>query len=585
MKHLKLFEGFTTPIIHNSENKLPFDRLSGDDILTNFIEKIDSGEWKLNIKYDINDELSLKQKMGHLKTIIRNVRTVNLFNRDNLNPDADFIFALIEINHPKDRVKSTMFDFDNYIKQVMIQRFKRFYNNWDVNIFMGVINISWMDDPMYKLFIVIQDNKHDSRYNQKIDVGGRIHESCDEELEVVKDYFMELDSHKNDMLPIKVSVERHNVNTKRGEINRKFSEKEKFKVNGFKIIILFDKYDQRYVKNSTDLAIKRLKRDYNIHYNQISKIGNGYNQKEIPVHGTNRVAYISDPIWKQTITITPKKTNESFLEDIDDVIEISIEKDDSLTFNAQYNIKFDLLRKEVVGEGDYYTRYSKNKLISVYGDLSSDFLARYETIVDAKQIFIDSTKQLTKELVEKIFSRLIRLYPSTMIFTRFIIQHIKDNGILYNRYEVILVNTNDYIKEAHRFLSRIPDFVDSVKDIVDIELGEKSVEYGETVFDVRTTTDLYTSGRYRLIYGPNINDYKKRYDIIDSLSINIYGELKKYYRVDDNILKLFRRLIKDYPNILIYKSDQIVDVMSGRSSDLAPLRIIIVNNEVYNEIH
>lgn len=276
-------------------------------------------------------------------------------------------------------------------------------------------------------------------------------ESIDYRVEEIEDYFQELNDHKNDKLPITVSVEKHRVNTKKGErINRKFSEKDKYKADGYKITILFDTYDQVYVKNVTSKAINRLRRDYNIHYNQISKTGNGYNSKEIPVHGTNRVAYVSDPIWKQTITITPKILSESFLDDIEYVTDISIEDDDSFIFISQFDIKFDLLRKEVVGQGDYHTKYSRNKINCYYGSLSNaDFLGsygiKYTTIVDAKQVYIDSRKELTKNLVEEKFNKLISLYPSIMIFGRFVIQHTKETD-LYNRYELIFVNPDDYKK-------------------------------------------------------------------------------------------------------------------------------------------
>ena len=125
--------------------------------------------------------------------------------------------------------------------------------------------------------------------------------------------------------------------------------------------------------------------------------------------------------------------------------------DELFIFNAQYDVKFDLLKKEVIGEGNYHTKYSRNKINCYYGSLSNtDFLGsygiKYTTIVDAKQVFVDSKKELTINLVKEKFSKLISLYPSIMIFGRFIIQHTKDNGILYNRYELIFVNTDDHKK-------------------------------------------------------------------------------------------------------------------------------------------
>jgi hypothetical protein len=125
-------------------------------------------------------------------------------------------------------------------------------------------------------------------------------------IEEIEDYFLELNDHKNDELPIKVEVTNHNVNKSVKNI-KGFNKSSKFKsIKGYKITILFDHYDQEYVKKKVGVAIERLKKDFNIHYNQISKKGNGNTFRTIPVHGTNRVSYVSDPLWKQIITISHK---------------------------------------------------------------------------------------------------------------------------------------------------------------------------------------------------------------------------------------------------------------------------------------
>jgi len=125
-------------------------------------------------------------------------------------------------------------------------------------------------------------------------------------IEEIEDYFLELSDHKNDDLPIKVEVTNHNVNKSVKNI-KGFNKSSKFKsIKGYKITILFDHYDQLYVKKKVETAINRLKSSYNIHYNQISKKGNGNTYREVPINGTNRVAYVSDPLWKQIITISPK---------------------------------------------------------------------------------------------------------------------------------------------------------------------------------------------------------------------------------------------------------------------------------------
>jgi len=126
------------------------------------------------------------------------------------------------------------------------------------------------------------------------------------DIEEVEDYFLELNDHKGDELAIKVEVVSHKVNKSIKNV-KGFNKSSKFKgIPGYKITILFDHLDQLYVKKKVETAISRLKKNYNIHYNQISKKGNGSTYRETPINGTNRVAYVSDPLWKQIITISPK---------------------------------------------------------------------------------------------------------------------------------------------------------------------------------------------------------------------------------------------------------------------------------------
>jgi hypothetical protein len=136
------------------------------------------------------------------------------------------------------------------------------------------------------------------------------------EIEVIEDYFLTLSDYKNHDLPINVSIYDHTVNTK----NKK--------VPGYKICIIYDFYDQNYVNKEVQQALTRMSSDYNIHYSQISKSGNGHTVKEIPVYGKNRTTTILDPKWKWIITVTKKNLNESNV-NIENIEDYFIMEDES----------------------------------------------------------------------------------------------------------------------------------------------------------------------------------------------------------------------------------------------------------------
>jgi len=129
--------------------------------------------------------------------------------------------------------------------------------------------------------------------------------NSDIKIEEIEDYFLELSDHSKDDLPIFVEVEHHIVSKTWDDKSKKIG------INGYKISIKFDHYDQLFVKKIVDNAIIRLSNEYTIHFSRISKQGNGYNRKELPVNGTDRTTFVSDPIWKWIITISPKKIMES----------------------------------------------------------------------------------------------------------------------------------------------------------------------------------------------------------------------------------------------------------------------------------
>lgn len=259
-----------------------------------------------------------------------------------------------------------------------------------------------------------------------------------EDVEEVEDYFIELLDHKNDKLPITVEVTRHKVNKSKGKI-KGFNRTKKFQgIHGYKICILFDQYDQLYVKKETEVAIKRLERDYNIHYNQISKRGNGNNFKEVP-HGTNRVAYVSDPIWKQTITITPKNIKESFSEDFEDIIMAYMEEDDIFDIFGPNttDVLFNIHNNKIVEDpgpfriGDYKLYYpSHNRNISINSG---------NIVLRSKRIVIDTQQMLSTEFIKNKFNKIISLYPNILIYGKHALTH-KKNEKTYHRCYLIFIN-------------------------------------------------------------------------------------------------------------------------------------------------
>lgn len=178
----------------------------------------------------------------------------------------------------------------------------------------------------------------------------------DLELEEISDYFTEL-SDKS----IKVEVTDHNI-SKKSRIKDKYlktNPRQKYihlpKIKGYKISIIYDMYDQVYVDRIVNTAIKRLSSDYNVHYNQVSKQGNGYTRKEIPVHSNGTTATIHDPKWKRTITISPKSINESLkdneLDTIEDFLDMT-KYNTELDITGYYKHTFDIFTKSIIGDNN-----------------------------------------------------------------------------------------------------------------------------------------------------------------------------------------------------------------------------------------
>ncbi len=233
-------------------------------------------------------------------------------------------------------------------------------------------------------------------------------------IEDIEDYFIELSDHHNDNLPINVEVTDHNISKK---------------IKGYKISIIYDMYDQVYVDRIVNTAIKRLSSDYNVHYNQVSKQGNGYTRKEIPVHSNGTTATIHDPKWKRTITISPKSINESLKDSELDIIEDFLdmtEYNKELTITGHYKHTFDFFTKNIIGDS------SKFKQELLYGNITNADIMRSncESIVNCIVALIKFTNNdaywldgrliISKTFLRSIFKRLILLCPNVVIFYKII---------------------------------------------------------------------------------------------------------------------------------------------------------------------
>jgi hypothetical protein len=170
MKHIKLFEGLHTPIIHESDEKRPFSDLHEEDIVTHLIDDINNGTIKVETDPTKIYCDGWKICDRGLKFLTKKYHFVNLFNRDNINPESNLIFVSIEVNHPK-MIRNASFDYQNYIKQIITQYFKKFYNHWDINIFYTLEYVRYTGNPVGKVLLLIQENSHDSK---SLDPGGRV---------------------------------------------------------------------------------------------------------------------------------------------------------------------------------------------------------------------------------------------------------------------------------------------------------------------------------------------------------------------------------------------------------------------------
>lgn len=169
---------------------------------------------------------------------------------------------------------------------------------------------------------------------------------ADASLEEIEDYFLELIDYNNHAIPISTIVLPSVIN----KVDKTKNNKRRY-INGYKISIIFDFFDQVFVKKVVSKALLRMKRDYNIHYNQISKSGHGYTEKEVPVAGGDYTRTVYDPKWKWTITISKKNMNESKIKTFNRYNELN---------NPNYNLLIVDVQKSF---SKFFTQNYLNKLI------------------------------------------------------------------------------------------------------------------------------------------------------------------------------------------------------------------------------
>ena len=280
MRYLKVFEKF---------NKRKFDELELDDIEDFLMGVVDERKLSISelVKYDKEKKPAFLYNKYCIVTHLYNTESKPSTYELTENP---LICFKVFIPYPN-CIRNSSFDIDGYTKSILEYYLKRIYNHYDVDMYLHTYENNFLEEFISKSFVIIAPKNGHRNISELSD-----YYTNNEPLEEIEDYFLELMDHSKADIPINVDVKRHLINKSEA---------------GFKIEIFYDMYDQVYVKNFVTTAILRLKRNYNIHHNHISKTGNGHNAKDIPVYDTDRTSRVYDPIWKQTITISPKKINEN----------------------------------------------------------------------------------------------------------------------------------------------------------------------------------------------------------------------------------------------------------------------------------
>lgn len=139
MRYLKLFENF---------EKRDFNELNIEDIEYIFIDGTDSDEIRLTNFEKITKSIPASIFSKHYKL-------ENLFDNDEHSHRPPMIEFVVEIKHPKG-VRNASFNINGYTKSIIKMYLQRLYDIFDVNVFVQIINTSYMEEYISRSNVYIQ---------------------------------------------------------------------------------------------------------------------------------------------------------------------------------------------------------------------------------------------------------------------------------------------------------------------------------------------------------------------------------------------------------------------------------------------
>ena len=142
-----------------NESRSDYDTLYKDDIITHLINELDRGEIKMDI--DVSDDINdLLKAINNSRYSMYSI--TNLFNKDTIDQYSDSTIVIkLDMEHPWGGRGHGSFSYDEYMKYCLKDYFKRFYNNYNVNIFYYIREMNQHRDPFCSLYVMIQEDKHD----------------------------------------------------------------------------------------------------------------------------------------------------------------------------------------------------------------------------------------------------------------------------------------------------------------------------------------------------------------------------------------------------------------------------------------
>jgi hypothetical protein len=244
----------------------------------------------------IRDVRSNYKYFTNKKLVYKNSESSDKYLRDRVNyTDFDSsrtVSLLIEIPHPR-RIKGNL-DLHGYTFDTIKYVFRRFIEftkgDYLVDIWIEILQTNMYYEPLSEVIVNITfPNK---KLNEEII-------NNDWELDELSDLFELLEEYKNHEIPIEVKI---------------FKLKEINNYKSFKIQIKHDFYDTHFIEKWIERQLPFIKSFGYIKYKtEVVKSGE-YKRREIPVHGKDYKATVSDPILFSNIFV--KKENKRLNENI-----------------------------------------------------------------------------------------------------------------------------------------------------------------------------------------------------------------------------------------------------------------------------